>query len=127
MKSSGKATRSAPSRCASARAARAFSVLPARSPTVGLSWATAIASRSDGREFMVHRAYQSISDEADALGEREKPSETCDDQSKPDRGRADVLDPADLRIDLAVDPVGELFDRGVEELDHHHEHQDADK
>src|SRR5689334_20795462 len=123
MNSSGKATRSAPSRCASARAARAFSMLPARSPTVGLSCATAIASRSAGREFMVHRAHQSISNEAEALGERKKPGGARDDQGEPDRGRADVLDPADLRIDLTVDAVGELFDRGVEELDHHHEHQ----
>jgi len=47
------ALRAAPSRAASTRARRAFSALPAMSPTVGLSCATAIARRSVGRAFMV--------------------------------------------------------------------------
>src|SRR5215813_9979619 len=117
MKSSGRATRSAPSRNPSARAARAFSALPARSPTVGLSCATAIARRSAGREFM---SAPRLSNEADALGERDQPGKARDDQRKPDGGRADVLDAADLRIDLAIDPVGKLLDRRIEQLHHHH-------
>ena len=39
------------------------------------------------------------SDQADALGEREQPDHPGESSDKPDRGRAHVLDPADLRID----------------------------
>jgi len=52
MNSSGKTTRSAPWAAAVWRARRTFSALPAMSPTVELSCATAIASLSAGRAFM---------------------------------------------------------------------------
>src|SRR5262245_60842067 len=52
MNSSENAIRSAPSRTACARAARALAALPSMSPTVGLSCATAIARVSVGRAFM---------------------------------------------------------------------------
>src|ERR1017187_2480918 len=52
MNSSGKTTRSAPCAAAATRARRTFSALPAMSPTVELSCATAIASLSAGRAFM---------------------------------------------------------------------------
>src|SRR5437870_10884480 len=126
MNSSGNATRSAPSRCPSARAARTFSALPAMSPTVGLSCATAIARLSAGREFMA-APRMSISNETEALGERHQPGKARDDQREPNSGRADVLDAADLRIDLAVDAVGKLLDRRVQELHHHHEHDYANE
>src|SRR5579885_2170633 len=51
MNSSGKMTRSAPCPAASARARRTLSALPAISPTVQLSCATAIARVSAGRAF----------------------------------------------------------------------------
>src|SRR5215831_19611587 len=124
MNSSGKATRSAPSRCPSARAARAFSALPAMSPTVGLSCATAIARRSAGREFMDAPRFLH---EAEALGERHQPGKARDDQREPDGGGADILDATDLRIDLAIDAVGKLLDRRVQKLHHHHEHDHADE
>src|SRR5450755_1029057 len=44
MNNSGSTRRSAPSSAARARAARAFSALPATSPTVGFSWASVIAN-----------------------------------------------------------------------------------
>src|ERR1700733_8757514 len=52
MKSSEKATTSAPSCNACARAARARSRLPVTSPTTGLSCATAMATRSSRRSFI---------------------------------------------------------------------------
>src|ERR1700755_3474203 len=52
MNNSGKATRSAPSFIASSRARRTLSAFPATSPTVGLSWASAIFRLSAGRAFM---------------------------------------------------------------------------
>src|SRR5215470_17548239 len=106
MNSSGSATRSAPSRAAWARAARALSAFPAISPTVGLSCATAIASLSAGRAFMglglehfqekwepvfrpkmrptQKRASGQLpaigrSEQAKTLGEREEPGEPGDD------------------------------------------------
>src|SRR5258708_31419245 len=46
MTRSGSRTRSAPAAAALARAPRALSALPATSPTIGLSWAMVMASRS---------------------------------------------------------------------------------
>src|SRR3569833_1654664 len=51
MNSSGNTTMSAPWRAASSRARRTLAVLLAMSPTVELSWAQAIASRSAGFPF----------------------------------------------------------------------------
>src|SRR3974390_798973 len=48
MNNSGKTTRSAPCRAASARARSTLAALPATSPTMALSCATAIGSRSAG-------------------------------------------------------------------------------
>src|SRR6478609_6920182 len=52
MNNSGKTTRSAPCAAAAARALFTFSTLPARSPTVELSCATAMASFSAGRTLI---------------------------------------------------------------------------
>src|SRR5512134_3762287 len=49
MNSSGKSTRSAPCAAASARAAATLRALPSRSPTSGLSWASAILMRAPAR------------------------------------------------------------------------------
>src|SRR6185295_4636747 len=100
MNSSEKAMISAPSRAACMRARRAFSPLPAMSPTLGLDWAIAIARRSAGREFMpldvtiVHargNRRRVSSDQPNTLGERQKPDQPGHEQGKPDGGRAHVL------------------------------------
>ncbi len=67
------------------------------------------------------------SEQPNALGQRQEPSQRRDHQRQPDRGRAHVLDAADLRIDLARDPVGELLDRGVEQFDHQQKQHHADE
>src|SRR5579883_3280473 len=55
MNSSVRTMRSAPAAAALARAPRAFSALPATSPTTGLSWAMVMASRS-GTLMAIHLA-----------------------------------------------------------------------
>src|SRR3954453_6293225 len=124
MKSSGNAIRSARSRAANARAARTLSALPATSPTVGLSCATAIASRSIGRMVMAlglarrGAGRQSApscsgyaSEQTQPLGQRQEPDRPGQQQGQANGGRAHVLDPPDLGVDLQIDPVGELLDR----------------
>ena len=39
------------------------------------------------------------------------------DQRHADRGRTHVLDPADLQVVVGGQAIGELLDRGVEQLD----------
>src|SRR5581483_1231963 len=128
MNNSGNTTRSAPSVAARARAARALAALPSTSPTVGLSWASVIFN-SAVRSFITyaHIGYNDngplrefgqspASDRSHAFGDGKQPEQRGHQQHDADRGRAHVLDPADLRIVIHGQAVGQLFDRGVEQL-----------
>src|ERR1700749_2044511 len=109
MKSSGNTIRSAPSAVARSRAARTLAALPSTSPTVGFSWARVILN-SAVRSLMTyahfvykydapHPLRQSpSSDRAYALSDGKHPEQRADNQRNPHRRRAQILDPADLRI-----------------------------
>src|SRR6201995_528629 len=139
MNNSGSTTRSAPSAAARARAARALAALPSTSPTVGLSWASVILN-SAVRSYITyaHIGYndngpqraglQSLaSDRSHALSDGKQPEQRRHQQHDADRGRAHVLDPADLRIVVGGEPVGQFLDRGIEQLDHQHQHDSAEQ
>ena len=141
MNSSGKATRSAPSRAASARArARLVGVAGdvadgrielrdrdreavGRAGVHGLdvAWRRARFANAGMRGNRRAAARHMPGPAARASAEEPAASARRCSSAQPDRGRAHVLDPADLRIDLARHPVGELFDRGVQQFDHEQE------
>ena len=117
--------RSAPCSAAVWRAARALSALPATSPTVGLSCAMrdreavggarahgdGLRGQSGGRNRPPSQPCKQ------PLADRQQPGEPRDQYRNADRGRAHVLDHPDLRMMRAVDLVGELLDRGIEQFD----------
>src|ERR1700756_531096 len=136
MKSSGSTTSSAPSLAARARAARALTALPSTSPTVGLSWASVILN-SAVRSLITyaHIGYNNnvpsraglqspALDRSYALGDGKQPEDASHQQSDADRRRSHVLDPPDLRVVIGGQAIGELLDRGVEELDNQN-HDDS--
>ena len=136
MNSSGSATRSAPSRAACARARRALSALPAMSPTVGLSCAIAIARRSGGRAFMrlglARRGGGPQSAQRQQTSPRRSASARSQTAPASSSARPTAAEPMSLTRPICGSiarrhPVGELFDRGVEELDHHDEDDHADQ
>src|ERR1700757_4788662 len=129
MKSSGNTTRSAPSLAARARAARALAALLSTSPTVGFSWGSVILN-SAVRSLIryAHIGYNNnvpsraglqspALDRSYALGDGKQPKGTGHQQCDADRRRSHVLDPPDLWVVIGGQAVGELFDRGIEELD----------
>src|SRR5271167_4101666 len=102
MNNSDITTRSAPSACARARAARTFAALPVTSPTVGFNCASVIAKLSVIERWCSAHGQTAIAclDKTYALGEREQPEQARGNQRHADRGRTHVLDPPDLRIVL---------------------------
>ena len=132
MNSSGKITRSAPCPAAVARARRTFSALPATSPTVGLSCASAMARRSAGG---VHEkdvasagaAPQCGQIEPQPFGNRQQPGEARDGERDADRCGGHVLDTADVRVLRRRDVIGKLLDRGVEQFDDQQQQDHADQ
>src|SRR3569623_1659423 len=120
MNSSGKTTRSALAARAVSRAARALAALPATSPTGGLSCASVILNSAS---LMASPA----SDQPQPLDDRKNPEHARHQQRYADGGGAHVLDLTDLLVVLHGQAVGELLDRGVEQLDHQHEGDGADQ
>src|SRR6266542_6439506 len=111
MNSSENTTRSALSAAAAARARRAFSALPATSPTMGLSCAIAIASRSGGRLFM-----QACVAPAPRTGN--PAARGCLRSQGPDPGRAGLeLDRASLleRLAVEVEDLKLVLDHALQE------------
>src|ERR1700678_382081 len=132
MTNSGNTTRSAPAARACARAARALAALPATSPTAGFNWASVTVKWVAGsvmERWCLARGQTAIawSDRAYALGDGEQPEQARHDQRDAHRRRAHILDPADLRIMLGGQPVGELLDRGIEQFDHQHQGDGGDQ
>ena len=66
-------------------------------------------------------------DEAQPFGHRGKPGETGDRERDANRGRAHVLDAADVGMMRRRHMVGEFFDCGIEQLDRDQQQNDADQ
>src|SRR6185503_13693713 len=62
-----------------------------------------------------------------AFGDGKQPERPGHQQRHADRRRPHVLDPPDLRVVGGGEPVGELLDRGIEDLDHQHERHRRDQ
>ena len=71
-------------------------------------------------------AARDASDQPTAYGERGEPRQAGEADGAEHRRRAIVLDPADGIVVLGRDMVGQLFDRGVEELDRKQSEQRGD-
>ena len=63
------------------------------------------------------------SDQSEAHGERREPDQSAKTQRAENRGRAEILDLADIRMMLARDVVGQLLDRRVQQLDGEHDEE----
>src|SRR6476661_681160 len=62
-----------------------------------------------------------------AFGDGKEPEGASHQQRDADRRRPHVLDPPDLRIVVGGEPVGQLLDGGIEDLDHQHERHRRDQ
>src|SRR5271157_4824102 len=138
MKSSGNTTRSEPSEAAHVRATRTLAALPSTSPTVGLSWASVILN-SAAPSLMTYAHFvhnydapplgpqSPLLDRAYALGDGKQPEQTADNEGDAHRCRAQILHPPDLRIVVRGQAVGELLDRGIEQLNDQHQKHHGDQ
>src|SRR3954463_5738902 len=79
------------------------------------------ASKQKLRYAVLIRIGTAYLERAYAFGDGKQPERACHQQRDADRRRTHVLDPPDLRIVVGGEPVGELLDRSIENLDHQHE------
>src|SRR4051812_1678773 len=85
------------------------------------------ASKQKLRYAVLIRISTAYLERAYAFGDGKQPERPAHQQRDADRRRPHVLDPPDLRIVVGGEPVGELLDRGIEDLDHQHERHRRDQ
>src|SRR3954447_1912 len=85
------------------------------------------ASKQKLRYAVLIRISTAYLERAYAFGDGKQPEGASHQQRDADRRRTHVLDPPDLRIVVGGEAVGELLDRGIEDLDHQHERHRRDQ
>src|SRR5690349_2821665 len=101
--------------------------LVAFSSEVGTGSRRENASKQKLRYAVLLRISTAYLERAYAFGDGEQPERPGHQQRDADRCRAHVLDPPDLRVVVGGQPVCELLDCGIENLDHQHKRHCSDQ